>query len=184
MVQLIVIIARNLHVTEQRHVNLPGITVWCGLTSEGILGPFLFDDTLTGATYLNLLQEAIMPDLRAQFGNDVQIYLQQDGAPPHYHRDARAFLDEHLTNRWIGRWGVVEFPPLSPDLTPMDFFLWGHIKDKVYSRKPRIIDDLKTTIVRECEAIPRAMLRVVVDSLVPRYQRCLAQQGHQFELLH
>jgi hypothetical protein len=62
--------------------------------------------------------------------------------------------------------GVVEFPPRSPDLTPMDFFLWGHIKDKVYSRNPRIIDDLKATIVRECEAIPRAMLCVVLDSLV------------------
>jgi hypothetical protein len=53
----------------------------------------------------------------------VRFYLQQDGAPLHYHRDARAFLDEHLTNRWIGRRGVVEFLPRSPDLTPMDFFL-------------------------------------------------------------
>jgi hypothetical protein len=105
----------------------------------------------------------------------VRFYLQQDGVPPHYHRDARAFLDEHLTNRWIGRRRLVEFPPRSPDLTPMDFFLWGHIKDKVYSRKPRIID-LKATIVRGYEAIPRAMLHVVMDSLVPRYQRCLAQQ--------
>jgi hypothetical protein len=42
------------HVTEQRHVNLPGITVWCALTSEGLLGPFFFDDTLTGATYPKL----------------------------------------------------------------------------------------------------------------------------------
>jgi hypothetical protein len=83
----------NPHVTEQRHVNLPGITVWCGLTSEGLLGPFLFDDTLTGATYLNLLQEAIMPGIRAQFGNDVRFYLQQDGAPPHHHRDVSAVLD-------------------------------------------------------------------------------------------
>jgi hypothetical protein len=31
----------NPRVMEQRHVNLPGITVWCGLTSEGLLGPFL-----------------------------------------------------------------------------------------------------------------------------------------------
>jgi hypothetical protein len=125
-----------------------------------------------------------MLGLRAQFGNDVRFYLQQDGANPHYHRDARAFLDEHLANRWIGRRGVEEFPPLSPDLTPMDFLLWGHIKDKVYSRKPRIIGNLKATIVRECETIPHAKLRVVVEYLVPRYQRCLAQQGHQFEHLN
>ncbi|GBM60640.1 hypothetical protein AVEN_73312-1 [Araneus ventricosus] len=26
----------------------------------------------------------------------------------------------------------VDDVPLSPDLTPCDFFLWGHVKDKVY----------------------------------------------------
>ena len=34
----------------------------------------------------------------------------------------------------------------SPDLTPMDFFLWGVLKDKVYSQKPRSVDDLKNYI--------------------------------------
>jgi hypothetical protein len=32
----------------------------------------------------------------------MRFYLQQDGAPLHYHRDVRVFLDEHLTNRSIG----------------------------------------------------------------------------------
>jgi hypothetical protein len=57
----------------------------------------------------------------------VRFYLQQDGAPPLFHRDVRAFFDEHLTNRWIGRRGVVEFPLSSPDLIPMEFFLWRHM---------------------------------------------------------
>jgi hypothetical protein len=68
---------------------------------------------------------------------------------------------------WLGGGGVVEFPPRYPDLTPMDFFLCGHIKDKVYSRSPWIIVDMKATFVRESEAISCAMLRAVVDSLVP-----------------
>jgi hypothetical protein len=45
----------NPHVTEKRQVNLPGITVCGGLTSEGLLGPFLFDDILKGATFLKFL---------------------------------------------------------------------------------------------------------------------------------
>ncbi|KAG8324850.1 hypothetical protein J6590_082019 [Homalodisca vitripennis] len=37
-------------------------------------------------------------------------------------------------------------PPRSPDITPMDFFLWGVFKDSVYSRKPHTIDELKDYI--------------------------------------
>ncbi|GBL73687.1 hypothetical protein AVEN_230681-1 [Araneus ventricosus] len=34
--------------------------------------------------------------------------------------------------RWIGRGGPVLWPPRSPDLTSLDFFLWGHLKELVY----------------------------------------------------
>ena len=76
------------------------------------------------------------------FGEE-EIYFQQDGAPPHYHRDVRAYLKATFPNRWIGRRGSVEFPARSPDLTPMDFFLWGYLKDKAYGSKPATVDELK-----------------------------------------
>nr|CAI5847363.1 unnamed protein product [Callosobruchus analis] len=48
--------------------------------------------------------------------------------------DVRAYLDQNLSGQWIGRRGPIEFPPRSPDLTPLDFFLWGTVKDEVYKR--------------------------------------------------
>lgn len=33
--------------------------------------------------------------------------------------------------------------PRSPDLTSMDFFLWGFVKDEVYATKPKTIEVLK-----------------------------------------
>ena len=124
----------NPHLTVERHLNLPGVTVWCGLSAKGLIGPFFFEGTVTGLNYLDMLQEFAMPCFQEQFG-DAEFYFQQDGALPHFHRDVRGCLDENLQNRWIGRRGAVEFPARSPDLTPMDFFL-GFLKDKVYSRKP------------------------------------------------
>ena len=62
-----------------------------------------------------------IPRIHEQFG-DEEFYFQQNGAPPHYHRDVRACLDENLPNWWIGRRGSIEFLPHSPDLTPLDFF--------------------------------------------------------------
>ena len=35
-------------------------------------------------------------------------------------------------NPWIGRGGPVAWSPTSPDLTCLDFFLWGHKKQLVY----------------------------------------------------
>ena len=47
---------------------------------------------------------------------------------------------------WIDRRGPIDWPARSPDLTPMDFFFWGVLEDKVYSQKPRSVDDLKNYI--------------------------------------
>jgi hypothetical protein len=40
-----------------------------------------------------------------------------------------------ITWRWIGRGGSITWPPRSPDLTPLDFFLWGYAKNIVYQVK-------------------------------------------------
>ena len=73
---------------------------------------------------------------------------QQDGAPPHYGRNVREYLDE-MFPEWIGRRGTTEWPPRSPDLTPCDFSLWGIVKDRVYAQKPRDTDHLKSLIIQE-----------------------------------
>ena len=66
--------------------------------------------------------EFVGPQITEMFGEDSDIYFQQDGAPPHYHRDVRAYLDAVFPDTWIGRRGPIEYPARSPDLTPMDFF--------------------------------------------------------------
>jgi len=46
----------------------------------------------------------------------------QDGTPPHYTLLVRAWLDNCVCGRWIGRGGPTERLPRSTDLTPMWFF--------------------------------------------------------------
>jgi len=52
-------------------------------------------------------------------------------------------LDATFPNRWIGRDGPALWPPRSPDITPIDFFLWGYLKDKVFSTAVPDITNLK-----------------------------------------
>ncbi|ERL84518.1 hypothetical protein D910_01948, partial [Dendroctonus ponderosae] len=58
------------------------------------------------------------------FNIKINIWLQLDGLPPHYHCEVRQFLNANFQNRWIGRNGFENWPPRSPDLTPLDLFLW------------------------------------------------------------
>jgi len=74
------------------------------------------------------------------------IIFQQDGAPPHWGSHVHRFLDATFPNRWIGRDGPTPWPPRSPDITPLDVFLWGFVKDKVFSTPVPDITNLKARI--------------------------------------
>jgi len=80
--------------------------------------------------YLDILELYVAPQLE-EFHS--WIIFQQNGAPPHWGSDVRRFLDPTFPNRWIGRDGPTLWPPRSPDITPLDFFLWQYVKDKVFS---------------------------------------------------
>ena len=49
--------------------------------------------------------------------------------------------------------GFIEWPARSPDLTPLDFYLWGYLKSKVYFDKPESLEELKNRIRAEIQQI-------------------------------
>ena len=151
-----------------------GVMVWCGITSAGLIGPYFFEDNVTGASYLAMLDEYLWPAVRYK-----RLIFQHDGAPAHYERNVRNWLDHKFKNRWIGRRGPTEWPPRSPDLTPCDFFLWGYLKDLVYRQRPSTIAQLRATIERCCQEIPLEMFGRTCESVVNRFRDCVACEGQQ-----
>ena len=49
-------------------------------------------------------------------------------------------------DRIMSRRADVVWPPQSCDLTPLDYYLWGAVKDKFYADKPETIEALKDNI--------------------------------------
>ncbi|UYV60531.1 hypothetical protein LAZ67_1001428 [Cordylochernes scorpioides] len=76
---------------------------------------------------------------------------------------------------------TIFYPARSPDLTPLDFFLWGTVKDGVYKRKPRNLDILWNEIQAVCREISSDVLIRCTESVVTRTQNCIDAAGHQFE---
>ena len=103
-----------------------GVMVWAGLNKDHIIGPFSINGSVTGQVYLQLLQQRVWPALQAIMGEEEEfVVFQHDGASAHYETRVRAWLDGKLEDRWMGRGGPIPWPAQSPDLSPLDFWLWG-----------------------------------------------------------
>jgi len=63
--------------------------------------------------------------------------------------------EHHTTtyNSWIGQGEPMAWPPKSPDLIPMDFFIWGHIKNLIYTSPVDCEEDLIAHIVEAARTI-------------------------------
>ncbi|KAG5323085.1 TC3A transposase, partial [Pseudoatta argentina] len=157
----------NPRVLHQRPLHSPKVTVWCAISSAGIIGPWFFEEnevavTVNSDRYLNMLQEFFFPRLNELDLGD--IWFQQDGATAHTSRASMAVLREHFPERLISIRGDLEWQARSPDLTPCDFFLWGFLKSRVYVNRPSTLQDLKTNIQEEIANITPAMLARVMTN--------------------
>ncbi|GFU90827.1 uncharacterized protein TNCV_4173231 [Trichonephila clavipes] len=66
--------------------------------------------------------------------------------------------------------------PRSPDLIPVDFWLWGYLKSCVYLSGPSSLSELKDAIRREVSSIHPDMLHSAVAGFVTRLE-CLLPCG-------
>ena len=77
----------------------------------------------------------------------------------------------------------MEWPPRSPDLTPCDFFLWGYIKNKVFTTPPENIDVLRQRIIEEFNDLRQQpeMIRNVMRGMQRRTILCVEPNGGHVE---
>jgi hypothetical protein len=173
----------NPHWIRQGHNQVQwSVNVWCGIHGDRIVGPIVYDGNLNGQRYLALLQTTV-----GEWAENLplhtlaQTWFQQDGAPPHRTNVVSAFLNTTFGDQWMGQFGPVRWPARSPDLTPLDFYLWGHLKDLVYATPPQGPDDLRNRVTAACRLVTNAMLQDVRDNLYRRLQTCVATEGGHIE---
>lgn len=67
--------------------------------------------------------------MKPRVENQNDIFFQQDRALPHYGLIVRKYFLKKFEGMWIG----IEWPSLSPDLTPRRLYFGGVLKNKVYN---------------------------------------------------
>ncbi|XP_070531446.1 histone-lysine N-methyltransferase SETMAR-like [Cardiocondyla obscurior] len=158
------------------------INVWAGLIDNHVIGPYFLPPRLTGEFYEYFL-DTELPGLleNIPLATRRNMIYQHDGAPAHWSRGVRRLLDARFRDRWIGRGGPIIWPPRSPDLTPLDYFLWGHIKNLVEPQRNGTVNEVREAIVAAFATITPHMVYQATQDVVRRARLCVQQRGGHFE---
>ena len=158
--------------------------VWAAIGTSGIIGPIFFQENVDGESYLKLLMEDFFPTF-CSIPNSSNLLFQQDGAPPHWALHVRDWLNNNLADRWIGRGGPndrnITWPPRSPDLTPLDFYLWGHIKSLVYVKNYENLAHLKNSISAAFQEVKQETVSASIKNLEKRLKLVVQNGGAHIE---
>ncbi|GFX97990.1 putative transposable element [Trichonephila clavipes] len=113
-----------------------------------------------------------------------ELRFQQDGATCHTARATIDLLKDRFGDRLISRFGPVNWPTRSCDLTPLDYFLSGYVKSLVYTDKPKTLDYLEDIIRHVIPDIRPQMLEKVIGNWTSRLDYIRISRGsHMPEII-
>ena len=94
------------------------------------------------------------------------------------------FLRPVFEYRIISHTADVVWPPRSCDLTLLDCYFWGAVKDKCYADKPETIDALKDNIREAIDEIQLQTIDNVLKNWTDRVGYCMAsRESHLNEII-
>lgn len=171
-------------ITESHFQEQFSLNVWVGIIGDYLIGPFFLPGRLNGNSYRDFLQHDLPTLLE-----DVPLFLRQemwfmhDGAPAHFSILAREHLNAVYQNHWIGRGGPQFWPPRSPDLNSLDYYLWGHLKTLVYNTPVPTLEELRNRITEGCDTIRNTpgIFERVRRSMRRRTEACIEMEGGHFQ---
>lgn len=161
------------------------MNVWAGIIGNKLVGPVILPQVLNSSFYCDFLENTL-PDLLDDIPATTRrrLYYQHDGAPAHTARIVKDKLDQKFPERWIGRSGPIHWPARSPDLTPLDFFLWGTMKDEVYTTPVNTRDELEERIGTAAAKIREKLATIdLKQGIRRRLLKCIEEDGGHFEHL-
>lgn len=171
----------NPHFFVESPLHTQKIGVWVAVSRRRIIGPIFYNFTVNAERYRNnILNEFVEQLDEDELQNG---YFQQDGATAHTTRETIDFLREFFDDRLISLHTQVEFPPRSPDLTIMDYFVFPYLKNRIFRTPVLNLQELQERITQECANITPEMLQNAFDSMTRRVNLCIEQGGGHFQQL-
>jgi hypothetical protein len=91
----------NPHAVVEMPLYPQKISVWCTVSSTGIVGPIFMDVAFNAECYLKLLEDHFIPTLQGMGVNMKETFFQQYGARPRAVNVVLHFLSKYFHNSVI-----------------------------------------------------------------------------------
>ena len=129
-----------------------------------------------------MIKKKVIPALKRR-GVYENMVFQQDGAPPHCSKVAIEWLTSQFgENKLMSKKSSFQrLQYYSPDLNPLAYYFWGHLKSRVYQHPyPKTVANLKKNNVRESRKISREQISCAINNLNCRLQYVMARKRGYF----
>ena len=123
--------------------------------------------------YLKVVREAVRRKRPEAWTNKTWM-LHHDNAPPHASLLIREFLAKQETI-------VMPQPPYSPDLAPVDFFLFPKLESTLKVRQFQTVEEIEENLLQDLGAIPQNTFQDAFQNWKKRWERCINSRGEYFE---
>jgi hypothetical protein len=113
--------------------------------------------TMNSKRYAAMLQNFLQSRMENIVENEAleDMWFKQDGATAHTVRMSLNVLKRMFPGCLVSLMDDLQWPARSPDLSIWDFFLWGHLKERVFRSCPHTLPQPREQIIAEVMAIPR-----------------------------
>ena len=154
---------------------------WAGICDGRVL-LYWFDanERLNQDSYLDLLRQFFWPKVQRKVRSK-ELWFQQDGATAHTVQGVRDWLTDKFQERVISNKMDIKWPPKSPDMSPLDYWLWGACDQHIKESKPNSIEELMEHVSDYVKSIPREVVYKAVKDIYKRAGCCLENGGGAFE---
>lgn len=166
----------ELEVVERKENNAKGFMVWGGVSFQGKTNLYFIKPgvKINSTYYINsVLKKFINRDAKKLYPKNNYIF-QHDSAPAHVSKLTKNFMDKNMKYVSKDIW-----PPKSPDLAPMDYFVWGWMKSRLKKYKVSNMASFKRALIRVWKEIPQ---KFIINALQSWKKRCYlvnrANGGH------
>jgi hypothetical protein len=169
-----------LECSESTPIYVSKIGVWIAVLRRRLIGPIFFNETINGQRYR---EQILVPFINELDDEEVQTGYFQHGATAHTARETLNYyyIQEFYDDRIISRNLHLAWPPRSPDLTPLDFSIFGYLKNSVLRRPLHNLNELREAIILCCRTINQEMLQNIFEKKRRRIVKCLKANGGHFQ---